>query len=424
MWVLVALLCVSVFLILCLALMLKTRAHLNKFLNEQLAKKMMEVANSNAKCEEKDALIAQMKADFSEEKQSLKNEYQANLAQLEAKYKLNLEELKKELALNWQEQNSKFLLQNKLMFNDEGKKALGEIFTPIKKSIEEYEKGVKEYSKQLISNEATLQTHIKLMFESSKQIGEKADEFAQILKGEKKIRGNFAELQLKNVLEQSGLMPNEQYKLQEQFNDEGKRYVPDAVVYLDKEKSIIIDAKFSLPNNLDESDKISKDLCQNLKGRIDELAKKAYDKNIPNSYEYVLLFIPYQNILDLALEFEPNLFQYAYEKKICLATPHTLFMLLKTINISWRHIQSNENINEVFKQFDKFYKTIENICSIFGTIKRQVNDMDTKLNGRQGLIPQSKKLKEQLENTANKVTNNQTSEENLFLQGKDDESSG
>lgn len=67
MWILYALLCVSVVIILSLAFMLKTRAGLNKFLNEQLAQKMIEKANFSAKCEEKDALIAQMKADFSEE---------------------------------------------------------------------------------------------------------------------------------------------------------------------------------------------------------------------------------------------------------------------------------------------------------------------------------------------------------------------
>lgn len=397
MWILYALLCVSVVIILSLAFMLKTRAGLNKFLNEQLAQKMIEKANFSAKCEEKDALIAQMKADFSAEKQGLKNEYQANLTQLEAKYKANLDELKKELALNLQEQNSKVLLQNKAMLQDEGKKMLDEIFAPVKKSV-------KEYSEKLATNETALQINIKNMFSFSQEIGKKADELARILKGDKKIRGNFAELQLKNVLEHSGLKFGEQYKLQEHFTDNGKGYFPDAVVYLDKQKSIIIDAKFSLPNDFDfeeNSQDLCRQICQNLKARIDELARKPYANFDAHTYDFVLLFIPYQNILDLALEFEPNLYQNAYKKKIYLTTPHTLFMALNTINISWRHIQSDENILKAFEELGKFYDKFASVLETFESIKRNANSllinvdkMQGQMSGRGGLILRVEKLKE------------------------------
>ena len=265
---------------------------------------MIEKANFSAKCEEKDALITQMKADFSEEKQSLKNEYQANLTQLEAKYKANLDELKKELAANLAKQNEHFLLQNKEMLSDEGKKMLDEIFAPVKKSV-------KEYSEKLATNETALQTNIKNMFSFSQEIGKKADELARILKGDKKIRGNFAELQLKNVLEH------------------------------------------------------------------------------------------YQNILDLALEFEPNLYQNAYKKKIYLTTPHTLFMALNTINISWRHIQSDENILKAFEELGKFYDKFAGILETFESIKRNANSllsnvdkMQGQMSGRGGLILRVEKLKE------------------------------
>lgn len=397
MWILYALLCVSVVIILSLAFMLKTRAGLNKFLNEQLAQKMIEKANFSAKCEEKDALITQMKADFSAEKQGLKNEYQANLTQLEAKYKLNLDELKKELAANLAKQNEHFLLQNKEMLSDEGKKMLDEIFAPVKKSV-------KEYSEKLATNETALQTNIKNMFSFSQEIGKKADELARILKGDKKIRGNFAELQLKNVLEHSGLKFGEQYKLQEHFTDNGKGYFPDAVVYLDKQKSIIIDAKFSLPNDFDfeeNSQDLCRQICQNLKSRIDELARKPYANFDAHTYDFVLLFIPYQNILDLALEFEPNLYQNAYKKKIYLTTPHTLFMALNTINISWRHIQSDENILKAFEELGKFYDKFAGILETFESIKRNANSllsnvdkMQSQMSGRGGLILRVEKLKE------------------------------
>lgn len=377
--------------------MIKTQRAKNKALSENLSKTVAEFVSTKSKLEDKQIFIAELKANFSEERTNLKKEYQENLAQLEAKYRLNLDELKKEFALNLTKQNADFLNQNKLMLNDEGKKMLDEIFTPIKKSV-------KEYSQKLENNEIALQTNIKNMFSFSQEIGKKADDLAKILKGDKKIRGNFAELQLKNVLEHSGLKFGEQYKLQEHFSDEGKSYIPDAVVYLDKQKSIVIDAKFSLPSAFDfeeRGENLCKELCQNLKARINELARKPYANFDSHSYDFVLLFIPYQNILDLALEFEPNLYQEAYQKKIYLTTPHTLFMALNTINISWRHIQSDENILKAFDELGKFYDKFASMLESFEAIKRNANTllgnvdkMQSQLNGRGGLILRFEKLKE------------------------------
>ena len=176
------------------------------------------------------------------------------------------------------------------------------------------------------------------------------------------------------------------------------------MVYLDKQKSIIIDAKFSLPNDFDfeeNSQDLCRQICQNLKARIDELARKPYANFDAHTYDFVLLFIPYQNILDLALEFEPNLYQNAYKKKIYLTTPHTLFMALNTINISWRHIQSDENILKAFEELGKFYDKFASVLETFESIKRSANSllsnvdkMQSQMSGRGGLILRVEKLKE------------------------------
>lgn len=412
---------ISLLLVFYLATILRTQKGKNGLLNEKIAAQIAENSHLKAKIEDKEAFITEMKANFNEEKANLKKDYQENLNQLEAKYKLNLSELKKELALNLQKQNDDLLLQNKLMLSAEGKKMLDEIFMPVKKSV-------KEYSQKLENNEIALQTNIKNMLSFSQEIGKKADELAQILKGDKKIRGNFAELQLKNVLEHSGLKLGEQYKLQEHFIDEGKRYIPDAVVYLDKQKSIIIDAKFSLPSDFDFEERgedLCKQLCQNLKARIDELAKKPYANFDTHTYDFVLLFIPYQNILDLALEFEPNLYQDAYQKKIYLTTPHTLFMALNTINISWRHIQSDENILKAFEELGKCYDKFANVIDSFEALKRNANTllgnidkMQTQLNGRGGLILRFEKLKELGIKTGKSIKSE--SKENLLFKENDE----
>lgn len=305
------------------------------------------------------------------ERENLKQDYEKTLNLLEQKLENNL-----------QKQNLNYLNQNKIMLNEDIKKLLEEIFIPVKKSV-------KEYSERLSQNEISLQSNIKNMFEFSQTIKTNADKLATILKGDKKIRGNFAELQLQNILENSGLIKEEQYKLQAHFKQDDKSYIADAIVFLDNQKNIIIDAKFPLPNDFDFSDlneRVCKELAFNLKERIDELSKKPYMKFSPYTYDFILLFIPYQNLLDLALSVDASLYQYAYKKNIYLTTPNTLFMALNTINISWRHIKSNENILKAFEELGKFHDKFVGVLEDFDKLKNASKSLNTQIENLQNKL--------------------------------------
>ncbi len=320
------------------------------------------------------------------------------LDSLEQKYTQNLATLKAEFDKALQTQSQSMLQQNKLYLLEDSKKMLDSIFTPVRESM-------REYKERLAANEVKLETNIKNMFAYSQEIGQNADKLAQILKGDKKIRGNFAEIQLKNVLEHSGLIEGQQYKLEAHFTHEGSGYRPDAVVYLDKQKSIIIDSKFPLPNDFSfESPDLGvcHEIAHNLKNRIDELAKKPYMSFESGTYEFVLLFIPYQNILDLALSVDSGIYQYAYTKKVYLTTPHTLFMALKTIEVSWVYIESDERVMKALGDIRNFYHKFEGIVEDFGKLRvlierlgKQSDEIDSKLtSGRGSLASRFQKLGE------------------------------
>lgn len=326
------------------------------------------------------------------------------LESLEQKYTHNLAMLKAEFERALNSQSQRLLEQNKLHLLEDSKKMLDSLFAPVRASIEAYKEGIKEYKDKLAENEIRLETNIKNMFAYSQEIGQNADKLAQILKGDKKIRGNFAEIQLKNVLEHSGLIEGEQYRLEAHFMHEGSGYRPDAVVYLDKHKSIIIDSKFPLPSgfsfeSLDVG--VCQEIAHNLKNRIDELAKKPYASFESGTYEFVLLFIPYQNILDLALSVDSGIYQYAYTKKVYLTTPHTLFMALKTIEVSWVHIQSDEKVKVAFEEIGRFYDKFVGIIEDFEALKKlierlgkQSDEIDSKLtSGRGSLASRFESLK-------------------------------
>ncbi|RDU70923.1 DNA recombination protein RmuC [Helicobacter brantae] len=381
---------------LCLSLLifLLLKNKKQKSLIEELEKKILELNNLNTSLElelrHSTQNLQELKATLLSQRNELKEEYTQNLEKLEKKYTLNLSTLKEELTQNFALQNQALLAQNQTQLNEDSKKLLNEIFSPLKEQIQ-------TYNKRLIENEASVKTSIENMFKYSNAMSSNAEKLAQILKGDKKIRGNFGEIQLKSVLENSGLVYGEQYKLQESLSLEGLRYVPDAIIYLERDKSIIIDAKFSLPSDFsfeESSAEVGEEIAKNLCSRIDELSKKPYDKL--SSYDFVLLFIPYQNILDLALEARPSLYQYAYDKKVYLTTPHTLFMALKTIQITWINIDKSENAAKSLGEIEKFYekflgivedcnklaKLKDSLCDIHQDLAKKLTEGRGNLEGR------------------------------------------
>lgn len=320
----------------------------------------------------KEQALKEKRDDFLLQTQQLQDQYAQQLRYLEEKYAQNLSTLKEEFNAQNKHQTEILLTQNKNLLNEDSKKLLEEIFTPLKEEV-------KNYSERLTQNETKLQTNLKNMFEYSQLVGQNADKLANILKGDKKIRGNFGEIQLKSILQHSGLIEGEQYELQKAFESEGNRLIPDAIIHLEKNKDIIIDSKFSLPSDLDfenlTSD-ITSSLALNIKKRIDELAKKPYKDFSANTYDFILLFIPYQNLLDLALEVDPNLYQYAYSKKIYLTTPQTLFMALKTIQITWIDIKRNQNVQQAFEEIGKFYDKFIGVLESFEKIENTINSLN------------------------------------------------
>lgn len=359
-------------------------------LQSKLQEKDSSIASLKLQLDYSAQALQEAKASLLSQKNELKSEYTQNLEKLESKYTQNLENLKNELSQNFALQNKALLAQNQSQLNEDSKKLLNEIFSPLKEQIQ-------TYNKRLIENETSVKTSIENMFKYSNAMSANAEKLTQILKGDKKIRGNFGEIQLKSVLENSGLVEGEQYKLQESLESEGSRYIPDAIIYLEKDKSIIIDAKFSLPSDFsfeEVGENVGAELAKNLCSRIDELSKKPYDKL--SSYDFVLLFIPYQNILDLALSAKPSLYQYAYDKKVYLTTPHTLFMALKTIQITWINIDKSENVSRSLQEIEKFYekflgiiedcnklaKLKDSLCDIHQDLSKKLTEGRGNLEGR------------------------------------------
>ena len=334
--------------------------------------------------------------------------------------KIELEKSKKEelRALELRLEN-KYQEQNALL-NEQNKNAAKVIFETITKPMKE---SIEEYKKTLNENQGTFHKSILSMEQAAKDYKKEAQELARVLRGDKKARGNFGELQLKSCLESSGLEEGKDYWLQRQFEtQETDNAKPDAVVFLTDGRGVIIDAKFPLPSSTNDagielSEEIQgKSLVANLKKRIEELSAKSYrsikHKDISAVYDYVFLFLPYEGLLSWAIEVDKDIASYAHKKQVILATPSSLYVALYSIYISWNNVKAEKNAQQVLDQagklYDKFYGLIADWAKVEKGIKSATEALGKfriKCVGRGGMV----KLLEDLSSN-NKIAKTKTIE--------------
>jgi DNA recombination protein RmuC len=295
--------------------------------------------------------------------------------------------------------------------NNADKERLDKIIEPLKEKMDEFSKAVNDSNRDNTANKAEIKTAfeeamkqlhnvqertVRELKEQTERIGQGAEHLTQALKGDSKLQGDWGEMILERTLENCGLKKDDQYLIQPTYKDnEGKIMRPDAVVLFPNDESIIIDSKVSLTayqealntSNDDEREKRLKEHITSVKKHIDELTDKNYEKIVPNSIGYVLMFIPYESGYAAAIKTDPGILQYAYKKKIIIISPANLLMTLQLTHTMWQNYRMNKNVEEIMRQssdlYDKFVsyaetfvkmdKDIENLRTHFEQARNQLN---------------------------------------------------
>jgi DNA recombination protein RmuC len=207
----------------------------------------------------------------------------------------------------------------------------------------------------------------------NQQMSKDAINLTKALKGESKTRGNWGEVILQRVLEDSGLENGREYETQKSYRDQhGKRFQPDVVIHLPDNKHVVIDSKVSLnayekfcsSEISEEKEQALAEHLNSIRKHITDLQGKNYDElaNV-NSLDMVLMFVPIEPALMLATEKDENLFSDAFKSGIILVSPSTLNMNLQIIHNMWRYEYQNKNAREIAKRagnmYDKFVGFID-----------------------------------------------------------------
>ncbi len=327
--------------------------------------------------------------------------------------KKELEELQVKFTDAFKNLANEILEEKTKKFTEQNRANLDEILNPLKEKIKDFEQKVVHADEKNRLSNASLIEQIKGLKDLNKKISDDANNLTKALKGDSKIQGNWGEVILERILEESGLRKGIEYEAQAKGmglkSEEGSTSKPDFVIKLPENKHVIVDSKVSLVHyermvsseTEEQREGYLKALNTSVKTHIDGLHKKHYqDLKGLNSPDFVMMFIPIEGIFAVIMQHDNTVYQYAYNKQVVIVSPSTLLATLRTIAFIWRQENQTKNALEIARQggalLDKFNGFIDDLEKIDVNLKRTQGAYDDAVNklstGSGNLISRAKRI--------------------------------
>lgn len=346
----------------------KSRKELSE-IQDRLAQQQLETAK-------KDALLAAAEQSRKELKESQEKAMQALKAEVTAETEKVLKEREEQLSKS-------------------NKTSMDSILNPLKESISQMQKAMSDNAKEHIRSTTELKEKfdqaVKEMGQKTSDIGAKADELATALTGRPKVQGCWGENLLEDILSREGLVNGIHYEREVANTDRSR---PDFVFHFKEgleEKDLVVDSKVSLTafvRYMNEEDEQKKNAAlqehlSSVRKHIEELAKKDYAAKVDKNRrfaDYVLMFMPVDAAYRVAIDYDPMLWQDAYEKGILIATEQTIMPFLKIIKLTWNKYQQDSNIQEITKAAEAMIERVGLFYDSYKDLGRKINAVCSEYN--------------------------------------------
>ena len=305
-----------------------------------------------------------------EKEQQARAEAAANIREMQEKHFAQFKNLAGEI-----------LEQNAGKLKDSNNENINSLLTPLREQLENLGKAVVATNETAAGNKASLEAAIKAMMEKTENLSHEAESLTLALRGNTKKQGDWGEMILERMLEESGLRKGEEYYVQENFKTEdGKDMRPDVVIKFPDNRCVIVDSKVSLTayalysaasSDSERSTHLSAHVAS-VRRHIEELAAKDYSGIVSNSISYVLMFMPNEASYMAALQADPSLPLDSYKKKIVLISPTNLLMALQLAYNLWQKERQTRNVENIIDRATKLYDKLAGVQDTLEKVGRGI----------------------------------------------------
>ena len=323
----------------------------------------------------------------------------------------SIQEIQQKFQLEFQNVANKLLDEKSQKFVETNRANLDILLNPLKENIKAFEEKVDKVYNMEAAERNTLKGVITQLMELNQLISNEAQNLTKALKGDNKKQGNWGEVILERVLERSGLVKDQEYRIQTSFTgNDGSRLQPDVIIDLPDDKHLVIDSKVSLIayerlvncETEEERKLFSKGHVESIRSHVNGLSAKNYhDLHQINSPDFVLLFIPIESSFSFAVQIDAELFSDAWDKRVVIVSPSTLLATLRTIASIWKQERQNRNVLEIARlsgaMYDKFVGFVGDMEGIGKNIKQSQSAYDNAISklteGNGNLTKTAEKIK-------------------------------
>lgn len=331
----------------------------NEMLRADLTAKEQELRDCYAQIAAREQTIQHLQNTLQDQK--------ADTEQLHLRFKTEFENLANRL-----------LEEKSQRFSEQNAQQLQQTLSPLREKIREFEENIDRKFLEETREKSGLKKELEQLRDLNQQLSRDAHNLTSALKGQSKVQGDWGELQLEVLLEKAGLQKGAHFLTQTSLRDtDGASKRPDFIIQLPENKQLIIDAKVSLTAferyfNEDDPNRREQHLrahISSIRNHVQELSSKNYQMLYQiNTPDYLLLFIPLDNALNVAAQADPSLFTDALERNIVLVTTSSLLATMRTVAYLWKQEKQTRSVQEIARQsgllYDKFVSFVEDLRSI------------------------------------------------------------
>lgn len=325
--------------------------------------------------------------------------------------KQKLEELQASMRHEFRNLASEMMEQKSEQFKKTNKEAMDALLDPLKSTMTEFRERVEKIYTEQTAGQGELREQLKHLHELNNRITGETHALTNALRGNSKVQGDWGEVILQTMLENSGLQRGKHYTVQQNLRDgEGASFRPDVILNLPGGRKVVVDSKVSLTAfvNYCSSDdppaqeRSRKEHLASFRRHVEELGAKSYQALLDESPDFVIMFVPNEPAFMSALQNDDSLWNYAYNKKVIISSPTNFFALLKIVDDLWKRDDQSRNALNIAQRggllYDKFVGFVESLESVGkglaaadANYQRAIKQLS---EGNGNLIGQAEKLRE------------------------------